>query len=103
MQAKLEIIEQSPLGDSINAVREALRNAQSDQPINASQSNDSADAPERPRLFLAAINKLFSILSASDVSLTLASRTGRDFLASDLLVIRSQLQKSDFTPLPLSY
>ncbi|KAH8755061.1 hypothetical protein F5883DRAFT_180305 [Diaporthe sp. PMI_573] len=90
---ELKTIEQNPLGDTLSGVREALREAEPNTPGEASESDDSADSPERPRLFVAAIGKLLSIFSASEVALSLASRTGRDFLASDLLVVRSQLQK----------
>ncbi|KAH8746090.1 serine/threonine-protein kinase Sgk2 [Diaporthe sp. PMI_573] len=93
---ELKTIEQNPLGDTLSGVREALREAEPNTPSEASQSDDSTDAPERPRLFVAAIGKLFSILSASDISLALASRTGRESLLFDLTVIRSRLQKGDF-------
>jgi hypothetical protein len=59
---ELETIEQNPLGYTLSAVREALREAEPNTPSEASQSDDSKDAPERPRLFVAAIGKLLSIL-----------------------------------------
>ncbi|KAM3509002.1 hypothetical protein MY11210_006497 [Beauveria gryllotalpidicola] len=95
MLEELDTIEHNPLGDSLSAVCEALREAEPNTPDEASHS-DKTDAPERPRLFVAAIGKLLSILSASDVSLSLASRTGRDSLFSDLGIIRSRLKKGDF-------
>ncbi|KAM4067749.1 hypothetical protein HRG_009852 [Hirsutella rhossiliensis] len=95
-QDERDIIEQNPFGDSLSAVRKALREAEPNTPCEASEPDDSADAPERPRLFVAAIGKLFSILSASDVSPQLASRTGRDSLFSDLGIVRSRLPKGDF-------
>ena len=94
-----DIISQSPLADTLSTVRHALREAEQKTSTESSQSDDRiAGVPERPRLFVAAMGKLFSllILSASDVSLCLASRTGRDSLASDLLVVRSRLLKGDF-------
>lgn len=94
-QDERDIIEQNSLGDSLNDVRQALREAELNSPSEASKSDGSNDAPERPRLFVAAIRKLLSILSASDVALSLASRTGRDSLFSDLGIIRSRLQKGD--------
>lgn len=93
---ELETIGQNPLGDSLSAVREALREAEPNTPTEASQPDDSADSPERPRLFVAAIGKLFYILSGSEVSLALASRTGRDALVSDLTAVRLRVQKGDF-------
>lgn len=94
-QQECNIIEQNPLGDALDAIREALRNAEPHATSDDCTSDDSADVPERPRLFMAATGKLFSSLSASEVALSLDSRTGRDFLASDLLVIRSRLQKGE--------
>ncbi|EFY90647.1 serine/threonine-protein kinase Sgk2 [Metarhizium acridum CQMa 102] len=88
-------IDENPLGDSLSGVREALREAERNTCREASQSDDSTGAPGRPRLFMAAIGKLFSILSASDVSLALASRTARDSLFSDLGVVRTRFQKGD--------
>ncbi|KAF4513640.1 hypothetical protein G6O67_000888 [Ophiocordyceps sinensis] len=52
-----DAIEQNPLGDSLSAVREALREAESKIPNEASESHDSND-PERPRLFTAPIGTL---------------------------------------------
>ncbi|EXU95608.1 protein kinase [Metarhizium robertsii] len=92
---ELETIEKNPLGNSLSAVCEALRDAEPNTPSESSQPDDSTDTPERPRLFVAAIGKLFSILSVSDVSLALASRTGRDCLLFDLTVVRSRIQKGD--------
>lgn len=93
-QEKL-LIEQNRLGDSLSIVREALRNAEFvDHPTDDSDADD-ANEPGRPRLFVAAISKLFYILSGSDVSLTLASRTGRDALVSDLTAVRLRVQKGD--------
>ncbi|KAL7791946.1 serine/threonine-protein kinase Sgk2 [Trichoderma ceciliae] len=93
-QEERDAIGHNPLGELLNAVREVLRetepNASSEFP-----SDDSADAPERPRLFVAAIGKLLSILSASDVSLSLDSRTGRESLFADLGVVRSRLLMGD--------
>jgi hypothetical protein len=80
-------------------LREALREVREVERPDSSQSDDTACAPttlERPRLFAAAIGKLFSILSGSDVSVFLASRTGRDALGSDLMAIRQRIQKGDF-------
>lgn len=93
-QERLEI-ERNPLGDSISVVRDALCDAELAVASQEGSDADSADEPGRPRLFVAAIGKLLSILSASDVSLTLASRTGRDALASDLTAIRVRVQKGD--------
>ncbi|CAH0023440.1 unnamed protein product [Clonostachys rhizophaga] len=97
-EEELGIIKLSPLGDSLNAIREALCDAQPDRSTNASQSEDNADAPDRPRLFLGAIRKLFSVLSASEASPFLASRTGRDSLGSDRISVRLRLLvvKDDF-------
>ncbi|TWU78747.1 hypothetical protein ED733_006618 [Metarhizium rileyi] len=92
---ELETIGQNPFGDSLSAVREALRDAEPSTPTEASQLDDRADSPERPRLFVAAIGKLFYILSGSKVSLALASRIGRDSLLVDLSVVRSRIQKGD--------
>lgn len=90
-------VEQNPLGESLIAVREALRDA---EPCiteeEAYESENSFNELGRPRLFVAAISKLLSILSAADVSLSLASRTGKDALVSDLTAIRLRLQKGDF-------
>ncbi|KAF5120296.1 hypothetical protein E5D57_013649 [Metarhizium anisopliae] len=94
-QEERDIIDENSLGDSLSGIRDALRDAERNTHRKASRSDDSIGAPERPRLFVAAIGKLFSILSASEVALALASRTSRDFLASDLLVVRSRLQKGD--------
>ncbi|EFY84958.1 serine/threonine-protein kinase Sgk2 [Metarhizium acridum CQMa 102] len=94
--AEHEIINGNPLGDSLSSVREALREAERATQQEASQSDDSTPAPGRPRLFMAAIGKLFVILSGSDVSLLLASRTGRDALASDLTAVRLRVLKGDF-------
>lgn len=93
-QERLEI-EQNPLGDSISIVRDALCDTELAVASQEGSDADSADELGRPRLFVAAMGKLLSILSASDVSLTLASRTGRDALASDLTAIRVRLQKGD--------
>ncbi|KAA6411034.1 MAG: serine threonine- kinase Sgk2 [Lasallia pustulata] len=68
-QEERDAINENPLGDSLSGgVREALREAERNTHNEASQSDDSTGAPERPRLFLAAIETLFSILSASKVS-----------------------------------
>ncbi|KAA6410771.1 MAG: serine threonine- kinase Sgk2 [Lasallia pustulata] len=92
-----DAINEYPLGDSLSGVREALREAERNTHYEASQSDDSADAPERPRLFVAAIEKLlFSILSPSKVSVALASRTGRETLGVDLMVLRLRVEKGDF-------
>jgi hypothetical protein len=88
-------IDENPLGDSLSGVREALREAERNTRREDSQSDDSKGAPGRPRLFRAAIGKLFSILSASDVSLALASRTARDSLFANLGVVRTRFQKGD--------
>lgn len=88
-QHECDIIEQNPLGDSLDAIREVLRE------VDASHSDDSADVPARPRLFVAAIAKLLKSLSASEVSLSLDSRTGRELLASDLLFVLTRLQKGE--------
>ncbi|KAA6408372.1 MAG: serine threonine- kinase Sgk2 [Lasallia pustulata] len=89
-----DTINENPLGDSLSGVREALREAERNTHYEASQSDDSTGAPERRRLFVAAIQKLFSILSASNVVLALASRTGRDALGYDL--VRLRVYKGDF-------
>ncbi|KHO00536.1 serine/threonine-protein kinase Sgk2 [Metarhizium album ARSEF 1941] len=94
-QEERDIVDANPLGDSLGGIREALRKAERHTHHEASQSDDSTAAPERPRLFVAAIGKIFSILSASDVSLALASRTGREALVSDLTAIRLRVQKGD--------
>ncbi|KAK5999022.1 hypothetical protein PT974_01409 [Cladobotryum mycophilum] len=96
-----DIIKENPLCDSLSAVREAQRealfDAGPDPPSEGSGSDDdNIDAPERPRLFVAAIGKLLSILSASDASLLLASRTGSNALGSDLVALRQRVQKGDF-------
>lgn len=93
-QERLEI-ERNPLGDSISVVRDALCDAELAVASQGGPDAYGADEPGRPRLYVAAIGKLLSILSASDVSLTLASRTGRDALASDLTAIRVRVQKGD--------
>ncbi|KAL7893021.1 serine/threonine-protein kinase Sgk2 [Trichoderma sp. SZMC 28014] len=85
-QEECNTINENPLGDSLDAVREALREVERDHPC--------ASAPERSR-FVAAIGKLFSILYGSDVSLALASRTGRDSLVSDLIALRIRIHKGD--------
>ena len=90
-------ITEYPLSDSLNAVRDALYEAEQKTSSEASQFDDSTDVPERPRLFAAAMSKLLSTLSESELSLSLASRTGRDSLLVDLAVIRSRLQKGNFT------
>ncbi|OAQ60178.1 serine/threonine-protein kinase Sgk2 [Pochonia chlamydosporia 170] len=95
-QEERDTIDKNSLGDSLSSVREALREAERDTQHETSQSDDSTCAPERPRLFAAAIGKLFVILSASDVSLLLASRTGRDALAPDLTAVRLRVLKGDF-------
>ncbi|SLM39896.1 serine threonine-protein kinase sgk2 [Lasallia pustulata] len=89
-------INENPLGDSLSGAREALCEAERNTHYEASQSDDSADAPERPRLFVAAIAKLlFSILSASEVSVALASRTGRENLGVDLMLVIKQAPDVD--------
>ncbi|SLM34569.1 serine threonine-protein kinase sgk2 [Lasallia pustulata] len=90
-----DTINENPLGDSLSGVREALCEAERNTHCEASQSDDSTGAPERPRLFVSAIGKLLSILFASNVSLALASRTGRDALYSDLAPVRLRVQKGD--------
>ncbi|KAF5137914.1 hypothetical protein E5D57_001693 [Metarhizium anisopliae] len=95
-QDERDTIDKNPLGDALNGVREALREAERDTQHETSQSDDSTRAPERPRLFAAAIGKLFAILSASDVFPLLASRAGRDALASDLTAVRLRVLKGDF-------
>lgn len=98
-QEECDIIDENPPGDSLSGVREALREASSEAEHvtgrDASQSDDTTCAPERPRLFVAAIGKLFNILSGSDVSLLLASRMGREALVSDLTAIRLRIHKGD--------
>lgn len=90
-------IKENPLGDSISIVRETLRTAEEANTVDvSSEIDDGNNEPGRPRLFVAAVGKLFHILSGSDVSFTVASRTGRDFIASDLLVVRARLQKGEF-------
>ncbi|TWU72701.1 hypothetical protein ED733_004021 [Metarhizium rileyi] len=84
-------IEKSPLGDSLSMIRETLRKAEA-----SLEADDGNNESGPPRLFLAAINTLFHILSCSDVSFTLASRTGRDFIASDLIVLRMRLYRGEF-------
>ncbi|KJZ69252.1 hypothetical protein HIM_11355 [Hirsutella minnesotensis 3608] len=95
-QDECDIIEQNPLGDSLSAVREALLEAEPKTPSEASKSDGSNDAPERPQLFVAATDQLFTISSASSISLALASRTGRDALGPDLTMVRLRLRKGDF-------
>ncbi|TWU74225.1 hypothetical protein ED733_003515 [Metarhizium rileyi] len=83
-QEERDAIDENPLGDSLSGVRDALREAIRE-----------AEQLERPRLFMAAISKLFYILAEFDFSFKLASRTGRDSLAFDLTAIRQRLQKDD--------
>ncbi|EXU96023.1 protein kinase [Metarhizium robertsii] len=91
-----DTIDQNSLGDSLYTVREALREAERNTHREDPQSDDSIGTPERPRLFVVAIGKLLSILSASDASPLLASRMGRDSLGSDIMAVRQRVQKSDF-------
>ncbi|SLM34979.1 serine threonine-protein kinase sgk2, partial [Lasallia pustulata] len=90
-----DAINENPLGDLLSGVREELREAEQNTHYEASQSDDSTGAPEGPCLFPAAVRRLFSILSTSDVSDALASRTGRETLGVDLLVLRQRVQKGD--------
>ncbi|TWU72882.1 hypothetical protein ED733_004096 [Metarhizium rileyi] len=92
-QDELATVEANPVGSSLDEVRQALRDAESE--VTNASSDDSPNTPGRPRLFLAALGKLFSILSESDVTLMLASRTGRDVLLCDLTIVRIRLQKGD--------
>ncbi|KPM39086.1 hypothetical protein AK830_g7476 [Neonectria ditissima] len=92
---ELETIERNPLGDTLIAVREALRVAEPNSSRDGSVSDDGTDSPERPRLFVAAIDKLLYILSGSGVSFALASRTGRDALVYDLIAARFRAQQGD--------
>ncbi|KAI0400036.1 serine/threonine-protein kinase Sgk2 [Xylaria palmicola] len=93
-----DVIQQNPLGDSLDVIRDALRDAEPDPFGETPQSDDSAAIPRpgRPRLWIAAVGKLLSIFSASDVSFVLASRTGSGTLYTDLGVVRSRFQKADF-------
>ncbi|TWU70822.1 hypothetical protein ED733_000231 [Metarhizium rileyi] len=95
-QEERDYIDENPLGHSLSGVREALRDAERNTCREASQSDDNTIASERPRLFMEVIGKLFSILTASDVSLSLASRTGRDTLGSDLMRVRMRIQQGGF-------
>lgn len=97
-EEELETIKQNPLGDTLIGVREALRGAERNSPRDAAGSDacDSRESPERTRLFVAAIDKLLLLLMASNVSLALASRTGSDALASDLVAVCLRVRKGDF-------
>ncbi|KAL7928030.1 serine/threonine-protein kinase Sgk2 [Trichoderma chlorosporum] len=70
---ELDAIENNPLGDSLDLVREALSNAES--PLDDFQLDGTtdvveyADAPRRPRLFVAALAKLLGILMGSELPL----------------------------------
>lgn len=96
---ELNVIKNNSFGDALNPIREALQEADSTlgsfQLDGTTDTIDDVDAPERPRLLLAALVKLFSILSASEVPVSLASRTGRDFLLADLALVRNWLQGND--------
>lgn len=114
-QAEYSIINENPLGDSLSVVREALREAlrevrEVERPDSSQahdsrrdsssdgspQSDDTAGPPApRPRLFVAAICKVLHILSGSDVSIFLASRTGREALAFDLTALRLRILQGD--------
>ncbi|KAH0492117.1 hypothetical protein TgHK011_007084 [Trichoderma gracile] len=96
---ELDAIAINPLGDALDSIREALREADSTlgsfQLDGTTDIVEDADAPQRPRLLVAALIKLFGILSASEVPLSLASRTGSHFLLSDLGLVRTMLRASD--------
>ncbi|KAL7955674.1 serine/threonine-protein kinase Sgk2 [Trichoderma compactum] len=98
---ELDAIEDNPLGDSLDLVREALCNAES--PLDDLQLDgttdvvEDADSPRRPRLFVAALAKLLSILIGSEVTVLLASRFGRDSLLSDLAAVIILLRTNDIT------
>lgn len=99
-QEEIDAVEKYPLTESLDAIREALREAEPNT-LDESQLNDStdevADAPERPRLFVAAVTKLLSTLSASDAPIFLASRIGGGSLLTDIIHVRSLLLKGDLS------
>ena len=84
-----EIITQNPLQDVLENVRDALREA---FPLSRDDETESRHE-HRPKMFAAVMSRLFSILTVSDVPLSLASRNGRGSLLQDLGLVRSMLQK----------
>ncbi|TFB07258.1 hypothetical protein CCMA1212_001248 [Trichoderma ghanense] len=105
--AELDAIENNPLGDALNPIREALREADSTlgsfQLDGTTDVVEDADAPERPRLFVAALTRLLGIFFGSEAPTLLASRTGGRDLLSDLYAVRSLLRPNDNRTTDIAY
>ena len=104
-EAELIVVAENPFGDSLREARDGLLKAEGDS--DAMRCNESAHTddivtpgvhtsePRFPAVYKAAVGRFFAILSASDAAISLASRTGRENLASDLVVIRPRLQRGE--------
>ena len=88
---ELEIVADNPL-DSLSNVRDGFCSAEDVKESDAKHHNPNLDAaPRYPTVYKGAMDKLLATLHSSRVSIILASRTGKDALASDLTAIRLRL------------
>ena len=96
-QSERDFIEEYPLNNTLNHFRHILLEAeQSFTSVSTSRHNTASKGPEKPRLYAAAIGRLFHNLEGSETALYLSSRIKSQNLASDLLTLRRRVQKEDF-------
>ncbi|KAI4153240.1 MAG: hypothetical protein L6R39_001622 [Caloplaca ligustica] len=103
-QEERDTIAANPFGDSLNALRNTLREAERGGQHDAEQEDiqadpqaaDSADGPRYPKVFAAAMKTLLNTLTISEAALLLTSRTGRESLYSDLGIVRTCVAKGEF-------
>ena len=78
---ELSTIARNPLNNWLNEVRDGLRDAEranrGDTDDTDVASDDNTAAPGLPKVYALAVSRLFAILSASEVAISLASRTGK--------------------------
>ncbi|KAI0117805.1 serine/threonine-protein kinase Sgk2 [Nemania sp. FL0031] len=84
------VIERTPF-DSLDHIRQALRDAESITSSEPIPLDDSADTSQRQKSLNSVIQELFSVFIFSKVCLNLASRAGNTGLHHDLLLVRQHI------------